>query len=200
MANARQLRGDRNRDKWIGLLRSSVVSASLPLAHISSQLSDPSTVLNIIGKGRRASTIRRRVLDWGHLQRFLRLSCGIQWPTCPAQILDDLASIVDGGAGKSVVDRAVFALAFIDSAGGVLDSAMLGKHSLIKSAMEELAVRAARGITHATRKAPQVPNFHVDCIGASYSGRFGTPFCEDVRLVLPGASVWGRFGLMTTVV
>ena len=106
LANARQVKEERTRDKWLVHLHHIVMVSSLPVVHISSQLSDPSMILHIIGKGRRAATIRRRVLDWRSFARFLQLSYGRVWPDGPAQVLDYLASLVDGGCGKSVVDRA----------------------------------------------------------------------------------------------
>ena len=52
------------RDKWLGILQELVAAYPVPLASIACNSQSPSSVLALVGAGRRASTLRRRVIDW----------------------------------------------------------------------------------------------------------------------------------------
>ena len=114
-------------------------------------------LLSALGRGMRAPTIRRRVLDWRKVSRFIQLTCGRTWPQSPADMLDYIATLVDAGAPKSAMDRALHALRFIEVAGGVLPDAQLSRDPLLDSAVRELQLATSASGTNPTKKAPQVP-------------------------------------------
>ena len=93
------------RQKWVAELREIVIRAGLPVVHIAMQMKRPETILSSVGRGRRAKTIRRRVLYWRKAARCFRLACGKSWPTDLEQILDYIDSLVEGGAARSTLDR-----------------------------------------------------------------------------------------------
>ena len=155
--NARSNREDKLRGKWLSALKDLVWPSGLPVVGFASELSDPSAVMGLLGNGRRAGAIRRRVLDRKRVARHLTRTFDRIWPQSPAQFLDYLSALSDGGSLKSVLQRAVFALAFMEASGGIMEASRLSKNPLITSALEEPVLRSAGDVTHATSKAPQLP-------------------------------------------
>ena len=78
-ADARGRAEDRKRDKWLQELRSLVVASRLPVATLAGNMPDPNLLLDRLGRGRRASIIRRRVIDWKAAARFFMFSFGVPW-------------------------------------------------------------------------------------------------------------------------
>ena len=67
---AREKAENAKRQHWINELRSIVLTSDMPIVQIARTHHDPSVILSGIGQGRRAATIRRRVLDWKRAGRF----------------------------------------------------------------------------------------------------------------------------------
>ena len=72
---------------------------------IAEQMGEDHSLVNLLGRGRRASTIRRRVLDWKRVWRYLMLTFGEMWPSCQAHFLDNLSTLAAGGSGRNVLER-----------------------------------------------------------------------------------------------
>ena len=144
------------RSKWLRELRTLVEATSLPIVGIASQMEEPEAIMSILGRGRRASTIRRRVIDWKKASRYFMLTCGDVWPTGPTPFVDYLSVLATGGGGRAVLERALRALAFMEAVGGVAEGHRLSKNGLLTSAVDELSLHASAE-TRAKRKAPQVP-------------------------------------------
>ena len=68
--NARALAEREQRTRWLRELRDLIVAAELPIVHLASSARDPESLLGSVGQGRRAKTIRGRVLDWKRQARF----------------------------------------------------------------------------------------------------------------------------------
>ena len=113
--------------------------------------------MSIVAQGRRARTLRRRVLDWRAAARYFAFSCDTPWPRSVGEVLDYLASIVEGSKGRSALCRAVCAIGFMENAGGVNEADRLSSSPLLKAALEELTLRVSGGVSKPVRKAPQVP-------------------------------------------
>ena len=61
------------------------------------------------------------------------------------------------GATRSKVQRALFALAFMEQAGGITGDRTLSKHPLISALVQEHAMSSQGGDTHTVKKAPRTP-------------------------------------------
>ena len=96
-ADARETAGRAERDRWIREVKSIVVAAGLPVAHVHSQRS----ALLGVAQGRRARTLRKRVKDFQKLARYCRSAHGMVWPASVGGVLDFLSSIAEGGAPSS---------------------------------------------------------------------------------------------------
>ena len=118
---------------------------------------NPDSLLSTLGRGRRASTIRRRILDWRRASRFFSLSYQIAWPKHVSQVLEYTTALIDGGSGSSAVERFVHALRFLEVADGVSPSMQLSRNPLVDAAVEEWKLVGAGGITRVRRQAPQTP-------------------------------------------
>ena len=117
-ANARESAEDRRREKWLHELRCLIVSSNLPAAVIAGKMSDPALLLDGLGRGRRASTTRRRVIDWKAAARYFALTFGTPWPQDVAQVIEYISTLIAGEATQSRLDRVLHALAFMERAGG----------------------------------------------------------------------------------
>ena len=117
--NARAIREESVRERWVHALMGEVAAAKLPFTELLESSQNPASLMSIVAQGRRARTLRRRVLDWRAAARFFFFSCGTPWPRSVGEVLDYLASIVEGSKGRSALCRAVYAIGFMEKAGGV---------------------------------------------------------------------------------
>ena len=154
---ARQKAEDARRQHWILQLRELVHASKLPVVELAAASSSPTAVLAVIGQGKRASTLRRRILDWRKAARFFMLTFNMVWPRGVHDVVDYLATLAASGVGRSAIGRAVQALNFMEKAGGLPEPRWLSQHPLVKATHNELLVTMASGATRATRKAPQMP-------------------------------------------
>ena len=96
-----------------------VEGSGLPVVAVAAGMREPNALGKLLGRGRRASTIRRRVLDWHKFARFLRLTFNSSWPESLSQVLDYISTLADGGAPRSTITRAING-----DEGGMLDTHM----------------------------------------------------------------------------
>ena len=89
---ARELAETAERSKWLQELRDIVISANLPIVQLMSTMQHPETVLSGVGRGRRANTLRRRVLDWKRASRKFTLTIGSSWPRGAGDVIDYVAT------------------------------------------------------------------------------------------------------------
>ena len=97
----RELAETAERSKWLGELRDMVVAAKLPIVQLMSSMQHPEAALSGVGRGRRASTLSRRVLDWKRAARHVSIIIGASWPRGPGDVIYYLATLVDGNASKA---------------------------------------------------------------------------------------------------
>ena len=62
---------------------------------------------------------------------------GVAWPRDEGMFVDYVASIVEGGGSRSAVSRALFALRFVETSGGVRKGHQLASSPLITAAVRE---------------------------------------------------------------
>ena len=135
--NARAKAEQDLRTKWLVELRGHIVSAGLPIVTLMQGSVSADVLLASAGQGRRARTIRRRVLDFRHISSFMLQSWGRLFPTGVGMFIDFLKVLSGGGASKSKLERAIFALGFVEAAGAVLFTDRMSMHSLVLGVLNE---------------------------------------------------------------
>ena len=111
----------------------------------------------MLAGGRRARTIRRRVLGWKQAGRLFAVFGGVPWPASVTHFLDYLQCVASSGAGTPALGRAVHDLAFMERAGNVPAEVRISENALVKAAVDEYGFQAASLGSRPTRQAPQVP-------------------------------------------
>ena len=117
------------REQWLPQLLELVGAAQLSITIVASTSQNPTSVYAAIGQGRRASTIRRRVLGWRKCARYFMILSGRQWPRGLHDVLELLHCLATSDAPKYALSRAVDALLFMEKAGGVPVDSQLGARS-----------------------------------------------------------------------
>ena len=92
---ARAKAEEARRDKWVAELVMVVESLGLRVVRVAAEMRVPNALTKLLGRGRRASTIRRRVLDWHKFSRFLRMTFNTAWPTSVAHVLEYISALAD---------------------------------------------------------------------------------------------------------
>ena len=159
MANpkARAIREGDARERWVHALRDEVMAAKLPYTAVLATSQNPLAIMSIVAQGHRVHTLRRRVLDWRAAARYFFHAFASPWPRSIADMPDYLATFVADAKGRPALCRAVFALGFMEKAGGVLEHDRVSNSPLLKAALEELTLQLTGGVARPVRKAPQVP-------------------------------------------
>ena len=148
---------DAERRRWLERLGGLVVEAGLPLAEVARSVPQPQVILDRVGQGRRATTLRRRCRDWEKARRFLVLQLGRAWPRDVGDLLLYIDAMVEGGYAPSAFVGFVSALAFLERGGGVVASGLLHSHGLLTAAIQESRLQASRAAPRAVRGAPRLP-------------------------------------------
>ena len=123
------------RDRWIKELASLMQEADLP-AVAAGGWEGLRTVR--IGKGRRASTLRKHVKTWTRVRSWLISAFGVPWPTHAAQFALYPESRAMEPCGKSIPVSIYKTLMFMEHAGEVQKEDMIQNDPALKNALEEI--------------------------------------------------------------
>ena len=85
------------------------------------------------------------------------LVTGRPWPVSVTLFLDYLRSLHEDGRGHSAITRAAHAFTCLERVGGVSHAEQLSASPLIKTALNEYALKGGDAVFSPVRKAPQMP-------------------------------------------
>ena len=151
------------RDRWINELASLMKEADLP-AVAAGGWEGLRTVR--IGKGRRASTLRKHVKTWTRVRSWLISAFGVPWPTHAAQFALYLESRAMEPCGKSIPVSIYKTLMFMEHAGEVQKEDMIQNDPALKNALEEIGLRLE---SEAMEPRKQAMHISEDCDGMGAS-------------------------------
>ena len=107
---SRQAGEDKQRRRWLAQLQRLIATSGLPAAEAG--------ISGRVGKGRRASTLRKHVKTWERVVAWVRSAFGVSWPSA-----DHFAAYLQARAsepcGRSVPGSCLKTLMFMESAGEV---------------------------------------------------------------------------------
>ena len=142
------------RDRWIKELASLMEEADLP-AVAAGGWEGLRTVR--IGKGRRASTLRKHVKTWTRVRSWLISAFGVPWPTHAAQFALYLESRAMEPCGKSIPVSIYKTLMFMEHAGEVQKEDMIQNDPALKNALEEVGLRLESEAMEPRKQAMHIP-------------------------------------------
>ena len=156
--DARAAAEQRERERWVTGLIEVLNAAGLPIVEQAEAAADPTAVMRLAAAGLRASTLRKRVRTWRHIRAWLGQVYGVTFPASIDMFLDYLRTRAEEPCAKSVLQGAMSALAFMESAGRVEGEEALATQKALRSGLAELelGLLAAAGPGPA-RQAPRFP-------------------------------------------
>ncbi|CAE7206140.1 unnamed protein product [Symbiodinium natans] len=137
----RQATEARDRARWIGGLSKLIRQASLPAA-IGLAGAGAERAMQRLGKGRRASTLRKHVRTWSRVHEWVLGAFGVAWPSA-AHFVAYLEARAAEPCGRSVPGSCLKSLMFIESAGELHASDKISAHPAVRNCLEELSVELA---------------------------------------------------------
>ena len=144
-----------DRAKWVLRAAAFAVEAELPVISLMQAPGDIAAVAKVIGQGRRARTIYRRITDWKKVRAFLAAAHGTTWPQCPADFLDYLMTRAEEPCHPIRPLGALSALTFLERGGGVNTEHQIGQNLMVRGAVEEMALNISGHDAAPIRKAPR---------------------------------------------
>ena len=140
------------------LMKELQLHPTLPAVEEASRPLDPERRLQRAGRGRRATTLRKRVQDWRRLSKWLQGAQGRGWPATT----DDVRCYLEMRAaaepcGRTCFTAALQALAFMEESGGVQAEWRLSQNPLIRGAVDEMVLECAAANPRARAKAHALP-------------------------------------------
>ena len=142
------------RERWAKRLAAIIMDAELPAARAAEKAKSPETVLLACARGRRANTLRARVLEWEKAARWPKAAHGTAYPVELVQVLDFVSDRASEPCGRTCLTSFLTTLAFLEEVGGVPEQRRLSQDSLLKGLVEELTCQLSAGAP-ATKKAPR---------------------------------------------
>ncbi|CAE7744931.1 unnamed protein product [Symbiodinium sp. CCMP2592] len=144
---ARQAEEDKQRCRWLSQLQRLIATSGLPAAEAG--------ISGRVGKGRRASTLRKHVKTWERVVAWVRSAFGVSWPSA-----DHFAAYLQARAsepcGRSVPGSCLKTLMFMESAGEVPLDSKISRCPVIRNTMEELALVLGNQDLRGRRQANQL--------------------------------------------
>ena len=116
---------------------------TLPAVEESSRSLDPERRLQRAGRGRRATTLRKRVRDWRRMSRWLEGARGRGWPAIADDVLCYLEMRAAEPCGRTCYTAALQALAFMEESGGMPVERRLSQNPLVRGAVDEMVLECA---------------------------------------------------------
>ena len=142
------------RDRWIKELKSIMEEAGLPAVTAGGWEGFPTVR---IGKGRRASTLRKHVKTWTRARSWLISAFGVPWPQHAVQFALYLESRAMEPCGKSIPASIYKTLMFMEHAGEVHKDDRIQNDPALKNALEEISVRLESGEIVPRKQAMHIP-------------------------------------------
>ena len=147
---------DSERQRWASEVAAIVEEAKLPSAQVAEGMHSKETALLRAARGRRASTLRRRVRDWRKARRYFLLTTGQVWPRGVAAALEYVEVCAESPSGKGLALDFLNALTFMERGGGVAPADSLHRNELLITAVAD--VRGAETEDPRGRgQAPRLP-------------------------------------------
>ena len=144
---SRQAGEDKQRRRWLAQLQRLIATSGLPAAEAG--------ISGRVGKGRRASTLRKHVKTWERVVAWVRSAFGVSWPSA-----DHFAAYLQARAsepcGRSVPGSCLKTLMFMESAGEVSLDSKISRCPVIRNTMEELALALGNQDLRGRRQANQL--------------------------------------------
>ena len=137
-AQLRQTAEETERLRWIEELRKIMVEANLPAVEAEEWHGVPTLR---IGKGRRASTLRKHVKTWLQVREWLMASFSIPWPKVPGHVALYLEARAAEPCGRSIPASVYKTFMFMEFAGEVGKEDQLHGDLSLKNALEEINLR-----------------------------------------------------------
>ena len=135
--NLRQQAEESERNRWIEELKILLREAALPVAEIEEW---DGAEMQRVGKGRRASTLRKHVKTWIHARTWLAATFNTPWPTRASQLAMYLGARAQEPCGRSIPTSIYKTFVFMEHAGEVPKEQQLHEGAL-KNALEEINLR-----------------------------------------------------------
>ena len=158
-AQLRQTAEETERLRWIEELRKIMVEAKLPAVEAEEWHGVPTLR---IGKGRRASTLRKHVKTWWQVREWLMASFSIPWPKVPGHLALYLEARAAEPCGRSVPTSVYKTFMFMEFAGEVGKEDQMQNDLALKNALEEINLRLETVELRDRKQAMHVPTRMVE--------------------------------------
>ena len=146
------------RKRWVKeLMKELQLHPTLPAVEEASRSLDPERRLQRAGRGRRATTLRKRVRDWRRMSKWLEGARGRGWPATTDDVLCYLGMRAAEPCGRTCFTAALQALAFMEESGGVQAERRLSQNPLVRRAVDEMVLERAAANPRARAKAHALP-------------------------------------------
>lgn len=146
------------RARWVKeLVKELQQHPTLPAVVEASQSLDPERRLQRAGRGRRATTLRKRVRDWRRLSRWLEGARGRSWPATIDDVLCYLEMRAAEPCGRTCYTATLQALSFMEESGGMPAERRLSQNPLVRGAVDEMVLECAAANPRARAKAHALP-------------------------------------------
>lgn len=152
--NLRQQAEESERNRWIEELKILLREAALPVAEIEEW---DGAEMQRVGKGRRASTLRKHVKTWIHARTWLAATFNTPWPTRASQLAMYLEARAQEPCGRSIPTSIYKTFVFMEHAGEVPKEQQLQNEGALKNALEEINLRLQSLEPKATKQAMHLP-------------------------------------------
>ena len=153
-AQLRQSAEESERLRWIEELRKILAEAKLPAVEGDEWHGVPTLR---IGKGRRASTLRKHVKTWWRVRDWLMASFNIPWPRVPGHLALYLEARAAEPCGRSVPASIYKTFMFLEFAGEVGKEDQLHSELSLKNVLEEINLRLETSELKDRKQAVQLP-------------------------------------------
>ena len=150
----RQSAEETERLRWIEELRKIMVEAKLPAVETEEYYGIPT---QRIGKGRRASTLRKHVKTWWRVREWMVASFGVPWPRVPGHLALYLEARAAEPCGRSVPTSVYKTFMFMEFAGEVGKEDQLQNDLALKNVLEEINLRLETRELKDRKQAMHVP-------------------------------------------
>ena len=152
--NLRQQAEETERSRWIEELKVIFREAGLPAADVEEW---EGAEMQRVGKGRRASTLRKHVKTWQHARTWLAATFNTPWPTKASQLAMYLEARAQEPCGRSIPTSIYKTFVFLEHAGEVQKEQQLQNEGALKNALEEINMRLQSVEPKATKQAMHLP-------------------------------------------
>ena len=152
--NLRQQAEEAERGRWIEELKVIFREAALPVAEVEEW---EGAEMKRVGKGRRASTLRKHVKTWQRARTWLAATFNTPWPAQASQLAMYLEARAQEPCGRSIPTSIYKTFVFLEHAGEIPKDQQLQNEGSLKNALEEINLRLQSVEPKATKQAMHLP-------------------------------------------